>query len=143
MTATARPVTSAGPGIRVLVNVVLLAGAILVALSSVIHLHLWSTGYKNIQTIGPMFLAQGVAGLVLAVAIAIFRRLLPVLAGMAFMAGTIGGLLISVHHGLFGFRDSLSSPWAETSLYIEVAGLIVLGMGAALLVWLRRRPAHG
>ncbi|HEV3452123.1 MAG TPA: hypothetical protein VG869_13105, partial [Acidimicrobiia bacterium] len=52
---------------RVATNVALLAGAGLVAASALIHLYLWADGYRQVTTIGPLFLAQGVVGLALAV----------------------------------------------------------------------------
>ena len=57
------------------VNVLALAGAVLIVVSAVIHLHLWATGYSSISVIGPLFLAQGVVSILLAVALGVFRRL--------------------------------------------------------------------
>lgn len=120
-------------------------GAGLLAWSAIIHLHLWSTGYWHIPTIGWLFLVQGVAGLVQAAAIAVSRRALPMLAGAVFAVGTIGGLLLSVHVGLFGFHDSLDAPFATESLAIEAAAALVLtGFAAAAhSASARRRPMAG
>ena len=52
---------------RVAAHAALSAGAVAVASSSLVHLYLWADGYRNVATIGPLFLAQGLAGLVLAV----------------------------------------------------------------------------
>ena len=65
-------------------SLVIVTGAGLIVVSSVIHLHLWAAGYKNIRTIGPLFLVQGVFGIVLAVAVAVIRRV--------FIASTRGPL---------------------------------------------------
>jgi hypothetical protein len=102
------------------------AGAVLLVASAVIHLHLWSTGYQHIPTIGPLFLLQGIAGIVVALAVAVSRHYLVALAGALFAAGTIGGLILSVEVGLFGFKDSFSAPWATDSLVIEIAAFCVL-----------------
>ena len=119
------------------------AGAVLVAVSAVIHLHLWSTGYRHIPTIGPLFLLQGIAGLVAAAAVAVTRqRLVALLVGL-FAVGTIGGLVASVEVGLFGFRDSFSAPFATVSLVVESAAAVVLVVAAVTArgAWLpiRRR----
>ncbi len=107
-------------------------GAVLVAVSAVIHLHLWMQGYKHIHWIGPLFLAQAVAGLGLALAMLIYPRFVSALLGALYMAATIGGLLTSATVGIFGFHDGLSVPWATSSLVIEAAGLAVLvAAGAA------------
>jgi hypothetical protein len=107
------------------------AGAVLVALSALIHLHLWSTGYRHIPTIGPLFLLQGIAGLAVAVAVAVTRHPWVAAAGALFVAGTLGGLVLSVEVGLFGFTDSFHAPYAVTSLMVEAAAFVVL-VAAAL-----------
>ena len=115
-------------------SLVIVAGAGLIVVSSVIHLHLWAAGYKNIRTIGPLFLVQGVFGIVLAVAVAVIRRVFIAILGALFAAGTLAGLLVSVHYGLFGYRETMTAPWASTSLVIEAAAAGVLLIGGALVL---------
>jgi hypothetical protein len=109
-------------------------GAALVATTGAIHLHLWASGYRTIPTIGPLFLFQGIAGAVLAVVLVVWRRLATVVAAAGFMIATIGGLLLSVYVGLFGFTDTLSAPFAGMSLAVESAGAVVLAIAAGALV---------
>jgi hypothetical protein len=117
----------------VVLTLALVIGAALVATTGAIHLHLWATGYRNIATIGPLFLFQGIAGAVMAVALVAWRRLLMVVAATGFMIATIGGLLLSVYVGLFGFTDTLAAPFAGVSLAVESIGAVVLGaVGIAL-----------
>jgi hypothetical protein len=111
----------------------LLVGAALVATTAAIHLHLWAAGYRNIPTIGPLFLFQGIAGAAIAVALVAWRRLVTVVAAAGFMIATIGGLLLSVYVGLFGFTDTLSAPFAGLSLAVESAGAVVLGVAGIVL----------
>jgi hypothetical protein len=112
-----------------------LTGAALLIWSAVIHLHLWAASYRHIPTIGPLFLVQGIAGIVIAAAIVILRRPIVVVGGALFAASTIGGLLISVNVGLFGFQDSLDAPFATQSLFVEAAAVAVLaGTTIRLLV---------
>jgi xanthine/uracil permease len=120
--------------LRVVTNLTLLAGAAAAAASGIIHLHLWADGYRSIPTIGALFLFQGIAGVVLAVVLAVSRRLLAALATAGFLVATIGGLLLSVYVGLFGFTDTLAAPWAGVSLTVEIAGTVVLIAGSALLL---------
>jgi hypothetical protein len=120
------------------------SGAVLLVLSAVIHLHLWSQSYQHIPTIGPLFLIQGIVGIVMAVLVAVFRRLVVLTGATLFALGTIGGLLLSVNVGLFGFQDSLSAPYATMSLAIEVFASAVLAGGAALTLVLHREVlVHG
>ena len=67
--------------------------------SGIIHLHLWASGYRNIPKIGPLFLVQGVFGIILFVAVSLIRRVFIAVLGALFAAGTIAGLLVSVHFG--------------------------------------------
>jgi hypothetical protein len=79
------------PAARWAVNVLALAGAALIIISAIIHLHLWASGYRGIAVIGPLFLAQGVIGIPFAVILGVFRRLGLLAAGAALMAGTAVG----------------------------------------------------
>lgn len=109
-------------------------GALFLILSATIHLHLWSQSYRHIPTIGPLFVIQGISGIVLAITISIFRRLVILIGGALFAIGTIGGLLLSVYVGLFGFQDSLSAPYAGMSLVIEAIAFAALAGAAVLTV---------
>ncbi len=115
-------------------STVLVVGAALLVASAVIHLHLWASGYRNIRTIGPLFLVQGVFAIILAVSVALIRRVFIAVLGALYAAGTIAGLLASVHYGLFGFQDSLSRPWAKTSIIVEGAAVVVFLVGGGMVL---------
>jgi hypothetical protein len=121
------------------VNLLALAGAGLLVWSGVIHLQLWSEGYRTISVIGPLFLVQGIASILLAVALAGFRRLVLLAAGAALAAGTAAGLLLSASVGLFGYTESLAVPSAQTSLVVEFTGAAVLAAAAVIVLAARRR----
>lgn len=112
----------------------LVIGSLLLASSAAIHLQLWSTGYRTIPTIGPLFLVQGIAGLLLTALLLFYRRLLVVVLATGFMIATIGGLLFSVYFGLFGFMESLAAPYAGLSLVVEGSGALLLAAVAIVLV---------
>lgn len=122
------------------------AGGCLVVASGVIHLHLWAAGYRHVPTIGPLFLFQGVSGVVLGVVAALSRRILIALAGAGFMLATIGGFVLSASVGFFGFHDSMAAPWAMVSLIVEGTGgafLALPGMQSGLHPGSHRRRHHG
>jgi hypothetical protein len=135
-----RPAEIGPPTTRWAVNVLAWAGAILVLLSGLVHLKLYGS-YKGISVIGPLFLAQGIVGILLALALAVFRRLWLVLGSAAFLVATAAGLLISVNFGLFGFQDSLSVPYATSSMVVEFVGGGVLLVAA--IAFLAGRPWRG
>src|SRR6202020_850190 len=108
-------------------------GAGFLVWSGVIHLELWSDGYKDISVIGPLFLVQGIASIVLAVAIVAFRWLALLVAGAVTGVATAVGLLLTVYVGLFGYTESLAVPYAVLSLAGEFTAAFVLLVGAVLL----------
>src|ERR1700722_3243293 len=108
-------------------------GAGFLVWSGVIHLMLWSDGYKDISVIGPLFLVQGIATIVLAVVIVAFRWLALLAAGAVAGVAPAVGLLLSVNVGLFGYTESLAVPYAELSLAVEFTAAFVLLVAACVL----------
>jgi hypothetical protein len=138
------PARMKSSSMRWAVNVLAVAGAALMVWSGVIHLQLWSDGYRSISVIGPLFLIQGAGSIVLAVVLAVFRRVVLLAAGAVTMAATAAGLLLSAGVGLFGFQESLAVPYAMSSLVVEFAGAAVLAAATALVLAARRgsRPVR-
>jgi hypothetical protein len=120
------------PGLRATVTVLILIGAVLTIISGVIHLYLWgeTNGYRQIATIGPLFLVQGISAIVIGLATAALRWLAAVLAAAGLLAGTAVGLLITIEAGLFGFQESWGAPYVRTSFYEEIAGAVLLLIAA-------------
>ena len=119
----------------------MIIGGALVIASAALHLYLWSSvdGYRHIATIGPLFLVQGIVGCALGLAVIAWRNLAAAAAGAAFMAASIGGLAASVRFGLFGWHERMSAPYAGLALGVEIAGLVALLSGAAVLASRRAR----
>lgn len=111
-----------------------MAGAGLLVWVAAIHLHLWSEGYRHISTVGPLFLLDAIAGFVLAAILLVWPRLLAGLAGAGYMLSTLGGLIISINIGLFGFKESTSASFVVQSMVLEIAGAAVLAAWMAIAV---------
>ncbi|GEM_PF-934947 len=137
---TGRLIGAGRPPTEPIVSLVLVAGAALLIASAAIHLNLWASGYRNTKTIGPLFFVQGVFGILFALLISVIRRVAIALLGVLFAAGTIAGLLVSVHFGLAGYWSHMNAPWAVTSLVVEGAAIVVLCVGSGLAV--RSERAH-
>src|ERR1700757_4186921 len=107
------------------------AGSGLLIAIAAIHLDLYLTGYRTIPTIGWLFLLQVIAAFGLGLAVlAIPRRFvtlsrLAAAAGAGFALATLGGYLLSVWTGLFGFKEVRTSAGITAGL-IEVAAFAVL-----------------
>ena len=110
------------------------AGAALLAATAGIHLDLYLTGYRSIPTIGWLFLLQVIAAFVLALAVLVTGSRLAAAAGAGFALSTLGGYLLTVWIGLFGFKE------VRTTAGI-VAGIIEVAAFAALAVFAASPPA--
>src|SRR5689334_19602657 len=107
------------------------AGSGLLIATAAIHLDLYLTGYRTIPTIGWLFLLQVIAAFGLGLAVlAIPRRLITASrlaagAGAGFALATLGGYLLSVWTGLFGFTEVRTGAGIAAGL-VEVAAFVVL-----------------
>jgi plastocyanin len=106
-----------------------LAGAVLLAVTGAIHLDLYLTGYRHIPTIGPLFLLQIIAAFVLAIAVVAVRGPLAAAAGAGFAISTLGGYLLTVWVGLFGFQEVRTTAGIVAGV-VEVAAFGVLAYAA-------------
>jgi predicted lipoprotein with Yx(FWY)xxD motif len=100
-------------------------GAGLLVASAAIHLDLYLTGYRSIPVIGWLFLLQVIAGFVLALAVLAVKRWWSAAAGACFAIATLGGYLLSIWTGLFGFREVRTTAGIVVGV-IEVAAFGVL-----------------
>lgn len=109
-----------------------------------IHLYLWdSDGYRHIPSIGPLFLLNGVAGALLALAcLGTPRRCAAAVYFLAagFAAATMIGLVVSINFGLFGFKETAGGPLVPQALSVEAGS--VASATALLLVSRRRRSSR-
>lgn len=102
-----------------------LSGAGLLLATGAIHLDLYLTGYRAIPTIGPLFVLQTVAAFGLAVAVLATSGWAAAVLGAAFAVATLGGYLLSVWVGLFGFREVRTTAGIAAGV-VEVAAVGVL-----------------
>jgi predicted lipoprotein with Yx(FWY)xxD motif len=107
-----------------------IAGAALLVASGAIHLDLYLTGYRTIPTIGPLFLLQIIAAFVLAAAILVTGHWLAAAAGAGFAVSTLGGYLLSLWVGLFGFTEVRTTAGIVAGI-IDVAAFATLAVAAA------------
>jgi len=110
-------------------------GGLLLAWSAYLHFHLWqSAGYRHIPTIGTLFILQAMTGFVLAFVTIVVRRAWAAFVGAGFSASTAAGLLVSIYHGLFGFKDSWAAPFARLTFAIELIALVLLSLSVVLRI---------
>jgi hypothetical protein len=134
-----RTLLVAGPGrsrrpLSLAATAAFVLGGALLVWSASIHFHLWSEtdGYRSIPTIGPLFLMQSIAALIIGIGLVVVRRVWAAVIGIGFAVSTIAGFLLSVAVGLFGFKDSWLAPFAKQAFTIELLAVVVLIAAAAL-----------
>jgi predicted lipoprotein with Yx(FWY)xxD motif len=116
------------------------AGAGLLAATGAIHLDLYLTGYRSIPVIGWLFLLQVIAAFGLAAAVLVSGSRLAAAAGAGFALSTLGGYLLSVQFGLFGFKEVRTTAGIVAGV-IEVAAFAALAV-LALSPAAQRPPAR-
>jgi predicted lipoprotein with Yx(FWY)xxD motif len=130
------------------------AGAGLLAATAAIHLDLYLTGYRTIPVIGWLFLLQVIAAFALSLAVLVTPLLVraarlpaaasqashaseaateavsqaaPAASGAVFALATLGGYLLSLWVGLFGFREVRTMAGVVAGI-IEIAAFAVLAV---------------
>ncbi len=138
--------TPSAPGwLQVILRVV---GSGLLFATGAIHLDLYLTGYRTIPTIGWLFLLQVIAAFALGLAVLAIpgRFVIPsrvaAAAGALFALSVLGGYLLSVWIGLFGFKE-VSTTAGIVAGAVEVAAFAVLATLALAPGWLARTAPAG
>jgi peptidoglycan/LPS O-acetylase OafA/YrhL len=130
---------------RTLTLSVRVVGAAMLVGTGWIHLDLWSDGYRAIDRIGPLFLANVfLAGAAALAVLATPERWLPwaALLGGLLEIGTLGALVLSLTVGLFGYQESLQASFVVPTMLVESVGFLVLaGYAVVELSRQRRRRA--
>ena len=125
------PAAAGGPrGVAADVLLGLAVAAVMVA--AVVHFDLWADqGFRQIPTIGPLFLLDAVGGVAITVVAVAWRHWLPVLAVIGFGASTVGAFYVSVFVGLFGMKETLAGT---PQVVCEIAEIAAVVLGILLLV---------
>jgi hypothetical protein len=105
-------------------------GALALVVSAAVHLKLWFGGVRD-QSVGPAFMVNAIAGVVIAVLLLTWQHWLPPFLTLGFGASTLGAFVISTTVGLMGVH----SHWEGFYVYAAaVAEVVCITVGAALLL---------
>jgi predicted lipoprotein with Yx(FWY)xxD motif len=121
---------AAGPGLPARARLALrvTGGGLLIA-TAAIHLDLYLTGYRSIPTIGWLFLLQVIVAFVLGFAVLLSGAWFAAAAGAGFAVSTLGGYLLTLWIGLFGFTEVRTTAGIVAGV-IEVAAFATLTCAA-------------
>jgi predicted lipoprotein with Yx(FWY)xxD motif len=133
----------AGTGLRIALR---LAGAGLLFATAATHLDLYLTGYRTIPTIGWLFLLQIIVAFALGALVLVTGSRLVAAVGAGFALSTLGGYLLTVQFGLFGFREvrttaGIVAGIIEVAAFAALAALAVMPGRATAGSLGRRQPA--
>ncbi|HEV7973316.1 hypothetical protein [Amycolatopsis sp.] len=96
--------------------------------SAWVHYDLWANeGFKDIDVVGPLFLVNAVAGVVVAIAVLVWHHWFPALAAVGFGAATLGAYVLSATVGFYGVQEQFTTQ-AEIWGVVTEAGCIVFGI---------------
>ena len=111
--------------------------AVAALVSAFVHLKLWLDGFRDLDVIGPAFLVNAVAGLVIAVLLVTWRHWAPGFLAAGFGASTLGAFILSTTVGLFGVKEQWVGFYVWAGAISEVA-CIVGGLLVMRAAWPRR-----
>ena len=98
--------------------------ALAVLVSAAVHLKLWFDGYRDIDVIGPSFMLNAVAGVVIAALLVLWRHWIPLFLALGFGASTLGAFVISATVGLFGVHEAWTGGAVLTAAVSEVVAIL-------------------
>jgi hypothetical protein len=109
-----------------------------VIVSVFVHLKEWSDGMRHVHVIGPLFLVNVVAGIVIVVLLVTWQHWLAPFLAFGFGAATLGGFVIAATWGLFGDHEKWQGPYVWAAAISEAVAIVA---GAYAVVQERRTPA--
>jgi hypothetical protein len=101
-----------------------LIAAAAVLVSAYVHLKEWVDGFKHVHVIGPLFIVNAVAGVVIAVLLVTWRQWLAPFLAAGFGAATLGGFVIAAQWGLFGDHEKWQGPYVWTAAISEAVAIV-------------------
>lgn len=112
---------------------VLALAAVAVGVGAYEHARLYHDGYSSIRWIGPLFLVNAIASLVVILLLIGRRPALFVVGSLAISVGSIVALVLTrTGDGLLGFRESGYDAAAGLTLGAEIAAVVLTVAGAVL-----------
>jgi hypothetical protein len=127
--ATSAPAPRLGLGAAAAAPVAYALGAVSLAGEAVVHVQQFADFIYGVRWIGPLFIANAVAIVVVIAGLVLPRtRRLAALGGIAISALALGSLVVSYGHGLFGWQEGGWRTAVAIAVITEVAAVILLAI---------------
>jgi hypothetical protein len=95
-----------------------------VVVSGAVHLWLWFDGFRTIGVIGPAFMVNAVAAVVIAALLLLWSHWVPLLLATGFGASTLAAFVISATVGLFGVHERWTGGAVLTAAVSELVAMV-------------------
>jgi hypothetical protein len=117
---------------------------IAVLVSAAVHLRLWSTGVRHEHVVGPAFMVNVIAGVVIAVLLVGWRHWVPLFLAVGFGVCTFAAFVVSATAGLYGVHEHWTGSYVWIAAISEVVAVLSALLAATQEGWLRGtgRPTH-
>lgn len=99
--------------------------AVAVLVSAAVHLKVWVDSYRHLDVIGPLFMLNVVAGVVIALLLVSWRHWVPLFLAAGFGATTLLAFIVAATVGLFGVHEIWVSTTGITAGVAEIVALFV------------------
>jgi len=130
------------PAMPVIARALRFAGASFILVNGGVHIYLWAHSYRDVRVIGPLFVVNALAALLIAAALLWRPEGITALLGLALSAGTFGAFMLTVTVGLFGFGTGWDLE-AVVAAVAEVGAILLLGLWWVITTRKRGAPALG
>ena len=111
--------------------------ALAVLVSAYVHLKLWFDGFRDLHMVGPAFMLNAIAGVVIAVLLVLWRHWVPLLLAVGFGASTLGAFVIAATVGLYGVHEHWRGGYVLAAAAAEAIAIVV----GLLALYREYRPA--
>jgi hypothetical protein len=99
--------------------------AIAVLVSAYVHLYEWLNGFRHVHVIGPLFVVNILAGVVIAGLLFTWKHWFAPFLAFGMGASTLGGFAIATTSGgLFGDHEKWQGPYIWTAAVAEAVAIL-------------------
>jgi hypothetical protein len=134
-TSLAARLSANGAGLQAAVPAAYALGALMLAGEAAVHIQQFASSYYAIRWVGPLFIANAAACLVVVAGLAYHRtRAVAAVAGIAISVIALAGLVVSYGQGLFGWQEFGFRTAVAVAVIAEVGAVILLSVALALRI---------
>jgi hypothetical protein len=127
-------------GVDAVVPAAYVLGALSLAGEAAVHVQQFADLFHGVRWIGPLFLANAVAIVVVIAGLALQRtRQIAALAGVVISALALGSLVVSYGQGLFGWQEAGFRTPVALAVIAEVGAVVLLAAALTSSALLRER----